>query len=115
VLGEPGIGKSRLVQEFISTIGDQARVLRGRCLPYGEGITYWPVAEVVKEAARVTDAESAEHAVAMIASLLDETDDPVIAERVASVIGIAEGQVPQVDGFWAVRRFLETLGRRLPL
>ena len=47
VVGEPGVGKSRLVAEALASIG--ARVVRGRCLPYGDGITYWPVVEVVKQ------------------------------------------------------------------
>ena len=45
LLGEAGVGKSRLVSEFLSGIGEQATVLRGRCLHYGEGITFWPLAE----------------------------------------------------------------------
>ena len=47
VVGDPGIGKSRLVAEALATLG--VRVVRGRCLPYGEGITYWPVVEVIKQ------------------------------------------------------------------
>src|SRR5207249_7544174 len=47
VVGEPGVGKSRLVAEALASL--DARVVRGRCLPYGEGITYWPVVEVVKQ------------------------------------------------------------------
>ena len=45
VLGPAGIGKSRLVREFVLPLREEARVAQGRCLPYGEGITYWPVAE----------------------------------------------------------------------
>jgi class 3 adenylate cyclase/tetratricopeptide (TPR) repeat protein len=48
ILGSAGVGKSRLTAEFLTSLGD-ARVCRGRCLPYGEGITYWPVVEVVKQ------------------------------------------------------------------
>ncbi len=47
LLGAAGVGKSRLVRAFLEAIGERARVLRGRCLPYGEGITYWPVVEVL--------------------------------------------------------------------
>jgi class 3 adenylate cyclase/tRNA A-37 threonylcarbamoyl transferase component Bud32 len=47
VLGEAGVGKSRLVAELLENIGDSARVLRGRCLPYGEGITFWPLTEAL--------------------------------------------------------------------
>ena len=50
VVGAPGIGKSRLAHEFVTRLGERATVLRGRCLPYGEGITFWPLAEMVKEA-----------------------------------------------------------------
>ena len=50
MVGEAGVGKSRLVAEALAAI--EARVVRGRCLPYGEGITYWPVVEVVKQLAR---------------------------------------------------------------
>ena len=54
ILGTPGVGKSRLVGEFLGSLG-AATVLRGRCLPYGEGITFFPVGEVVKEAAGLED------------------------------------------------------------
>ena len=47
VVGEPGVGKSRLAAEALASI--DARVVRGRCLPYGAGITYWPVVEIVKQ------------------------------------------------------------------
>ena len=50
VLGPAGVGKSRLVHEFLRDLAGLARVARGRCLPYGEGITFWPVLEVLKEA-----------------------------------------------------------------
>ncbi|MBA3364186.1 MAG: AAA family ATPase, partial [Actinobacteria bacterium] len=49
LLGSAGVGKSRLVAELLTEVGTQARVLRGRCLPYGEGITYWPLVEVLKQ------------------------------------------------------------------
>src|SRR5581483_1204143 len=49
ILGPAGVGKSRLAAEFLTSLGDSAIVLRGRCLPYGEGITYWPVVEIVKQ------------------------------------------------------------------
>ncbi len=47
LLGPAGIGKSRLVADFLERVGDSADVLRGRCLPYGEGITYWPLVEIL--------------------------------------------------------------------
>ena len=50
VLGPPGIGKSRLARELESALAGEATVLSGRCLPYGEGITYWPLVEIFREA-----------------------------------------------------------------
>ena len=54
VYGEPGVGKSRLAREFVAGL-EGATVLGGRCLPYGEGITYWPLAEMVKASAGISD------------------------------------------------------------
>jgi class 3 adenylate cyclase/tetratricopeptide (TPR) repeat protein len=50
LLGPAGIGKSRLVADFLEHVGDEADVLRGRCLSYGEGITYWPLVEILTDA-----------------------------------------------------------------
>jgi class 3 adenylate cyclase/tetratricopeptide (TPR) repeat protein len=52
LLGQAGVGKSRLVRAFLAAVGDRARVLRGRCLHYGDGITYWPVVEVLIQLGR---------------------------------------------------------------
>jgi len=51
LIGDAGVGKTRLTQEFVDSIGPSARIARGRCLPYGDGITFWPIVEVVREAA----------------------------------------------------------------
>ena len=56
LLGAAGVGKSRLVREFLTAVAGEAGILRGRCLPYGEGITYWPLAEALKEAAGISEA-----------------------------------------------------------
>ena len=57
LLGPAGVGKSRLVFELVRRVGDAATVLRGRCLPYGEGITYWPIAEIVRGAAGIDETD----------------------------------------------------------
>ena len=86
VVGDPGVGKSRLVAETLRRI--DARIVGGRCLPYGEGIAYWPVVEVVKQ---LRSRPADRHAADAIASLLGET------QRVAGPEEIA----------WAFRKLLE--------
>lgn len=74
VLGPAGVGKSRLVEEFLRKLSDGATVLRGRCLSYGEGITFWPVAEVVNELAHLSDLDPPEEVRRKIAVLLEEEE-----------------------------------------
>jgi class 3 adenylate cyclase/tetratricopeptide (TPR) repeat protein len=94
VVGEAGVGKSRLVSEFLS--GLETPTVGGRCLPYGEGITYWPVVEVVKRlSVRPADPEAA----AAIGSLLGERDTGAAAEEIA----------------WAFRKTLEEAATEEPL
>ena len=117
LLGEAGVGKSRLVNELLADVGDHATVLRGRCLPYGEGITYWPLAEVVREAVGVRGEGSAEESIATIAAKLEgEAKAELIAERVAETLGVAgPGVGKSEETFWAVRKLFEALARRQPL
>jgi class 3 adenylate cyclase/tetratricopeptide (TPR) repeat protein len=86
VMGEAGVGKSRLVRELF--LHEEARVVRGRCLPYGEGITYWPVVDVLKQ---MEVMPSDEAAVTAIRSLLGMSDETVSADDIA----------------WAVRKTFE--------
>src|SRR5947209_13854790 len=95
ILGTAGVGKSRLAGEFLSGL-EQARVVRGRCLSYGEGITYWPVVEVLKQLELLPSDEAA--AVA-IRSLLGETEAATSAEEIA----------------WAFRKTLEQASAERPL
>jgi class 3 adenylate cyclase/tetratricopeptide (TPR) repeat protein len=116
VLGEAGLGKTRLVAEFLALVGDSPRILTTRCIPYGEGITFWPVAEAVRAAAGITGADSAEAAVGRIGTVLGEGEDGGIArERLAAAIGLGEAAGEIQETFWAVRRFLESLAREQPL
>jgi DNA-binding SARP family transcriptional activator len=105
ILGEAGIGKTRLASELIASIGGDARVLVGRCVSYGEGATYLPLAEIVRQAAPKPTA-------AGIAALLAGEDDAEqVAQRVAELAGFAEGPAAPGEAFWAVRRFVEALAR----
>ena len=94
VVGEAGVGKSRLVSEFLS--GLEATVVVGRCLPYGKGITYWPVVEVVQ---RLDVRPSDRAAGAAIGSLLGEGEAGASAEEIA----------------WAFRKTLEQAAAVAPL
>ena len=66
ILGTAGVGKSRLVEEFIGSVGDQAQVAEGRCLAYGHGITYWPVAEAIRHGAGIAESDPLEAVVARL-------------------------------------------------
>jgi class 3 adenylate cyclase/tetratricopeptide (TPR) repeat protein len=116
VLGPAGIGKSRLVREFVSRLPREALVAEGRCLPYGEGITYWPVAEVVKALAGIGDDESVEEAHARLIGLVGGDEEAeLVARKVAAAIGLATGAVAKEEASWALRRLLEAVARKRPL
>jgi len=115
VLGTAGVGKSRLVQEFLEDVGASALVARGRCLPYGEGITFWPLLEAIKDVAQLDDTAPVEENQARLVELIDDAEAALLAQRVIEISGMAEGTTGAEDGFETVRRFLEALGRRRPL
>jgi class 3 adenylate cyclase/tetratricopeptide (TPR) repeat protein len=112
LLADAGMGKSRLVQEFAHRA--DAAVLRGRCLPYGEGITFWPLAELARAAAGIVDGDSPGQARARLAALLGAGGVDV-AERLAAAIGLSEEAYPIEETFWAARKLLESLAARRPL
>jgi class 3 adenylate cyclase/tetratricopeptide (TPR) repeat protein len=109
VLGEPGIGKSRLTQELLISLGANARVLVGRCLPYGERITYRPLVEILEQIA------GSEPYVVVTELMADDENAELIAELVASVPGFAERKGSSDETYWAVRRLFEALARERPL
>jgi predicted ATPase len=117
VLGPAGVGKSRLVEEFLASgVTDEAMVVRGRCLPYGEGITFWPIKEAITEAAGLSTDGSSEAARERITSLPEPGPGAdLIVERVTEVLGLAEAVVEHRAHFWAIAGFLESLARRRPL
>ena len=110
VIGEAGLGKTRLVQEIAGRLGPEVKVLTGRCLSYGEGITFWPLRDLVLQAGGSDSAEG-------IKALLDgEADAANIAERLHRAFGPGnEGRSDAAEIFWAARRFLESLARSQPL
>ncbi len=115
VLGDAGVGKSRLVAEALATI--DARVVRGRCLPYGEGITYWPVVEVLKQLAVLP---SDPVAAAAIRSLLGESDVGTSGDEIGWAFRkLLEEQAPLVCVFddvqWGEETFLDLIESTAPL
>ena len=116
VLGTAGMGKSRLAEEFSAGVAAEARVLHGRCLPYGDGITFWPVAEMVRDACAIGGDDPREEARSKIVSALGDGEDvELVAEGVAAVSGFAPTSAGMQETFWAIRRFLEILQRDRPL
>ena len=116
VLGAAGVGKSRLVEEFAAAIGERARVIGGRCLAYGDGITFWPVAELVKDACGIGGGDAREVAKEKMRHTLGGADDAdAIADGLAAVAGFGTTSATMRETFWAVRRFLEVLARERPL
>ena len=85
----------------------------GRCLPYGDGITFWPVAEAVKGLAGIVNDDSATEARAKLAALADTAGDGVTA-RLASALGVSVEPFAVEELFWAVRRLLDHLAADRP-
>jgi len=102
ILGEPGIGKTRLANELVASLGEEATVLLGRCVSYGEGATYLPLAEMLAD----VDLDTA---------LAGAEEGQIVAARIRELVGISEGASSSEEGFWAVRRLCEALARERPL
>jgi class 3 adenylate cyclase len=116
LVGTAGVGKSRLAAEFVASVADRATVLRGRCLSYGDGITFWPVAEVLRQAAGITGGDPPAAAQAKLAELVaGEERAERVAELAGGVLRVA-GKAGQLEEtFWAIRRVLEVVAAGRPL
>jgi class 3 adenylate cyclase len=117
ILGAAGSGKSRLVRELIASVEAEATVVRGRCLPYGEGITFWPILEMIREAAGIGDEDSAAAAREKIAALVSgEENREAIGARLGDLLGF-EGQGAEAiqETFLALRGLFEALASKKPL
>jgi class 3 adenylate cyclase len=116
ILGSAGVGKSRLVHEFLSDARHDAEVLRGRCLPYGHGITWHPIVELLRSAVGLDEmAEPADVIDGLRHRLAGVDDADQILGRLAEPLGSASEPIPLEEVFWAVRRFLERLASDRPL
>src|SRR5512132_1259065 len=114
ITGDAGVGKSRLVEHVCEAAAERALVIRGRCLSYGNGITFWPLVEALREASGVVETDDRAAARAKVAGLLGEGKEEVF-ERLASAVGLSDQQFPLPEVFWAARKLVETLSCRRPL
>jgi predicted ATPase/class 3 adenylate cyclase len=113
LIGPAGLGKSRLTEELSRYAREHGRVLRGRCLPYGDGITFWPLVEVLRQAADLDHADDAEAARLKLAYLVGDRED--VLRRLTSVLGLSTEQFPVQEVFWATRKLLELLAAERPV
>ena len=115
VVGEAGVGKSRLVAEFLRSVEREARALSGRCPSYGEGVTYWPLAEVIRQAT-AAHGETADGARARVAGLLEgEADAERVSELICTAVGLGDCAASPEGIAWGARRVLETLAAERPV
>jgi class 3 adenylate cyclase/tetratricopeptide (TPR) repeat protein len=130
LVGAAGVGKSRLVTEALSALTSSgARVVRGRCLPYGRGITYWPLIEIVRDDTGITLADERDAAIQKLDRWLgellhDDPQRPAIRARLSVMLGFEapESVMPDTPAErverelgWGVRRYLEALAKAAPL
>ncbi|MET0937805.1 MAG: adenylate/guanylate cyclase domain-containing protein [Gaiellaceae bacterium] len=131
LIGDAGIGKSRLVREFLSPLEVEAKVLIGRCLPYGQGVTLWPLAEILKAETVVLETDSSDVAFAKIAQLVETGIDAELVgdpSRTAAALASTLGLQPADDPLAALdprdlyrellaawRALLASMGRHAPV
>jgi len=119
VVGEPGVGKTRLCTELLQYIEQRPGLVRwrqGRCLPYGEGIAFWALGEIVKAECGILESDSPEVALSKLDDAIapDETDRAWLKARLAPLVGAGGEPAAQEESFTAWRRFLEGLAAENP-
>ena len=109
VIGPPGIGKTRLALQFERALSGVAKVLTGRCLSYGEGITYWPIREVLDQAFEGDPIGGIERL------LSGDEHVGAVVETIAAALGSSSGTSTTGEVGWALRTVFEALARDAPL
>jgi class 3 adenylate cyclase/tetratricopeptide (TPR) repeat protein len=130
LVGSAGVGKSRLVSEALASLaGSGATLLRGRCLPYGRGVTYWPVVEMVMADTGITRADEHDTALAKLDAWLgglfeDAQQLPAVRSRLAVMMGLLAPAAGMPDTAaarvdkeisWGLRQCLDAIARQGPL
>lgn len=114
VLGDAGVGKSRLLDALDDSLAEGGSVLRGRCLAYGRGITFWPVREALRQTAAISDEDTPEVALGKLKHVAGPENAGAV-ERVASAIGLSAARFPVHEVFWGARKVLEAIAAGRPL
>jgi len=125
IAAAPGVGKSRLVNEFWQWVDDRPEILwwrQGRCLPYGEGITFWALGEVIKGQAGIRESDGPKVAeeklvTALVALTEDPGDRDWLLKQLGPLVGVgaATQSGDRAEAFTAWRRFLEDMAATQPL
>jgi class 3 adenylate cyclase/DNA-binding SARP family transcriptional activator len=121
VIAAAGLGKSRLTGELLSRLGSRATVLQGRCLPYGDGITFWPIVSVLRDAVGIEDRDSEAEARRKLSELFPGDDDhessdgELVWAALAPLLGRGMETVGIQETYWAIRKLLERLAGWRPV
>src|SRR6185436_11615086 len=125
IMGEPGVGKTRLTAEFRRWVDDQPEIVfwrQGRSLPYGEGITYWALGEMIKAQAGILESDGRDQAAAKLDVAVDEVaaDDDErdwLRSSLAPLVGASDmvASSERDETFTAWRRFIEGVAAQRPL
>ena len=118
IVGEPGIGKSRLLAELARRLDDQPTLVtwrQGRCLPFGSGVTFWALSEIVRAAAGVLESDGVARAEARLETVLPEGDErDRLRARLRPLLGLEAEEASREENFSAWRTFLESLAAKGP-
>ena len=126
VLGEPGVGKSRLVREFAAMVDAQSELVAwrgGRCLSFGETLAFWPLGEIVKAQAGILESDGPREGAAKLDTSVaavagDSSEREWLKARLAPLVGLATGaeaSASRGESFMAWRRFLHLVAAQRPL
>jgi class 3 adenylate cyclase/tetratricopeptide (TPR) repeat protein len=120
ITGEPGVGKTRLLAEFRTWVDDRAELVywrQGRCLPYGDGITFWALGEIVKAHAGILESDAPTEAAAKLGQAVTGADDAEwLQDRLGPLVGLAGGgQTDREESSRAWQRFIESIAADRPL